>query len=300
MKHEIARFSTYSIPLVVSSLLFAAGLKAGEDVDLTMIAESEGTVRIINTRGEVEIYGWDKDEIRVEGELDDLAEELIFDVDGSRARIEVRLPRSNINWGDGSDLEIYVPERSSVIFEGVSTDTTIENIAGGLRLRSVSGDIFIDSVATQVMVKSVSGDIEVKESSGDANISTVSGEIEVQMASDTIILDTVSGEIDAELEMFSRLRANAVSGDIHIEGQLMDKGDIDISSVSGDVRLSLVTPVNAKLNIETGPGGEIVNQLSDHEPTDKFPAHMKLEAELGDGAGDIRMRTVSGDVRIEG
>jgi len=290
----------WSISLVLGSFLFTSSLKAGDDVDTTLVAESDGSVRIINVRGEVEIHGWDKNEIRIEGELDDLAEELIFDVDGSRTKIEVRLPRSNINWGDGSDLEIYVPVNSSVMFEGVSTDVVVENIMGGLRLRSVSGDISIDSVAKQLMVKAVSGDIEITNSSGDATVSTVSGEIEVELASQKVTLDTVSGEIDADLEKFIRLRANTVSGDIDIEGQLMDGGEIDISGVSGDVRLSLESTVNAKLNIETGPGGEISNQLSDHEPMDKFPAHMKLEAQLGDGSGDVRLRTVTGDVRIEG
>ena len=106
-------------------------------------------------------------------------------------------------------------------------------------------------------------------------------------------------ETDSSLK-FSRLRVNAVSGDIFIEGQLVDSGDLDISSVSGDVRLNLESPVNASLTIETGPGGEIENLLSDHEPVDKFPAHMELNAEIGDGSGKIILRTVSGDVRIEG
>ncbi len=301
MKKVINRFSCVSlIFLIAGNGLFVSGLQAGEEVDRSLIAESNGTVRIINTRGEVVIRGWNKDEIRVEGELDALAEELIFDVDGPQARIEVRLPRSNINWGDGSDLEIHVPQGSSIIFEGVSTDITVKNILGGLRLRSVSGDVFIERVEKLLMVKAVSGDIEVVQSSGKANISTVSGEIEVELSSVDITLDTVSGEIDAELEQFLNLRAITVSGDIEIEGQLMDGGEVDISAVSGDVRLSLRPPVNASLDIETGPGGSIENNLSDHEPIDKFPAHMELEAQLGDGSGDIRLRTISGDIRIEG
>ena len=301
MKKMTERLQLVStISLFTGSLLLATTISAGEEVDIKHVAESDGSIRIINTRGEVDIHGWDENEIKIEGELDDLAEELVFEVDGPRTRIEVRLPRSNINWGDGSDLEIYVPVNSSITFEGVSTDSTVENIRGGLRLRTVSGDVSIESVEELLMVKAVSGDVEITESSGKANISTVSGEIDIEAASMDITLDTVSGEIDAELDEFSRLRANAVSGDITVAGKLVDGGNLDISSVSGDVRLSLASPVNASLTIETGPGGEIVNELSDHEPVDKFPAHMELEALLGDGSGEIILRTVSGDVRIEG
>jgi len=288
------------ILLTITIVLWLGGATAGEEVDKVLAASSSGSVKVVNTRGDVEIYGWDKDEIRVQGELDDLTEEFIFEVKGDRARIEVRLPRYNVNWGDGSDLEIYVPENSRVDFQGVSTDTTIKNILGGLRARSVSGDITADNIRQRLHIKTVSGDIEISDSSGEANIATVSGEIEIEMDSGRIILDTVSGDIEAELEEFSALSAHAVSGGIEVEGKLIGGGNIDMSSVSSDLVLTLAEPVNARLVVETGPGGDIENFLTDDEPIEKFPSSMALEATLGTGEGMIKLRTVSGDVRING
>jgi len=288
-----------SILFICSSMSISLLASAGEEVDKTLPASANGSIKIVNTRGDVEIIGWDRDEIHIEGELDDLAEELIFEVKGNRARIEVKLPRRNVNWGDGSDLEIHIPINSKVDFDGISTDTTIETVSGGLRVRSVSGDITAREIQNRVHINTVSGNIEVFDSSGNAHISTVSGEIHLKMSSSRIILDTVSGEIEAEFEEFTRLRANAVSGDIEVEGKLMGDGEIEISSVSGDLSLRLESPVNAHLSVETGPGGDIENSLSDHEPVDKFPARKKLEAKLGDGSGQINLRTVSGDIRID-
>ncbi len=272
---------------------------AGEDVDRTIAAASSGSVKITNTRGEVDIFGWDKDEIRVKGELDALTEEFIFKVEGNQARIEVRLPRHNVNWGDGSDLEIYVPENSRVDFKGVSTDATFKNILGGLRVRSVSGDISVDQIRKRVHIKSVSGDVDVSDSSGEVNISTVSGEIQLEMTSLRIMLDTVSGDIEAEFAEISMLRVNAISGGIEVEGRLVDHGKIDISGVSSDLVLKLVEPVNAQLSVETGPGGDIDNSLTDDEPIERFPSRMALEVTLGSGTGEIHLRTVSGDIRID-
>jgi hypothetical protein len=282
----------------LAGVLCLSAANASEEVDRVLDASSAGSVKVMNTRGEVEIYGWDKDEIRVRGELDALVDEFIFEVKGDQARIEVRLPRHNVNWGDGSDLEIYVPENSRVDFQGVSTDTTIKNVLGGLRARSVSGDITVDNIQERVHIKTVSGDIEISDSSGEANIATVSGEIKIEMDSGRVILDTVSGDIEAELEEFSLLRANAVSGGIEVEGKLLDNGKIDMSSVSSDLVLKLAEPINAHLVVETGPGGEIENFLTDDEPIEKFPSRMGLEATLGSGEGTIKLRTVSGDVRI--
>ena len=283
---------------ILTGVLWFSAVTASEQVDRVLDASSAGSVKVMNTRGDVEIYGWDRDEIRVRGELDDLVDEFIFEVKGDQARIEVRLPRHNINWGDGSNLEIYVPENSTVDFQGVSTDISIENLLGGLRARSVSGDVTAANIQERVHIKTVSGDIDISDSSGKANIVTVSGEIEIEMDSGMIILDTVSGDIEAELEEFSALRANAVSGGIEVEGKLVDNGDIDMSSVSSDLVLNLGGPINAHLVVETGPGGDIENFLTDDEPIEKFPSRMALEATLGSGEGTIKLRTVSGDIRI--
>lgn len=287
------------ILIVCAAMSITLIASAGEDVDKTLPAAASGSIKIVNTRGEVEITGWDRNEIHIEGELDDLAEGLIFEVKGDRARIKVKLPRRNVNWGDGSDLKIHIPMNSKVDFDGVSTDTTIETVSGGLRVRSVSGDITAKGIENQVHINTVSGNIEVSDSSGNAHISTVSGEIQLEMSSSRIILNTVSGEIEAKFEEFTMLRANAVSGDIEVEGKLIGDGKVELSSVSGDLSLRLESPVNAYLRVETGPGGDIENSLSDHEPVDTFPARKKLEVRLGDGSGQINLRTISGDVRID-
>ena len=288
---------------IIVSAAFAAQMfmpaVAGESVDESLSASASGTVEIINTRGTIKIEGWDNNEIHVEGELDDLAEELIFKVDGDHALIEVRLPKHHINWGDGSDLYIKVPDKSRVSFEGVSTDAMIRSIGGGIKIRSVSGDVTAAGISEQINVKTVSGDIDIQDSSGKANVSTVSGEIELDIDSSNLMVDTVSGDIEATLESFARLRANGVSGDIEIEGTLLDDGEIDISSVSSDVRLELGSPLNATIFAATGPGGDITNYVNDDKVETKFPAMNSLRTRVGDGSGRINLRTVSGDIYID-
>ena len=109
----------------------------------------------------------------------------------------------------------------------------------------------------------------------------------------------MSGDVEARLGAFDRVSANIVSGDISIEGALKDAGRVNVSSVSGDVSLELASPVNAEVSIETGPGGDITNRLSDDEVQTGFPSNQSLHAKLGMGAGEIELRTVSGDIEID-
>jgi DUF4097 and DUF4098 domain-containing protein YvlB len=272
---------------------------ADELIDETRDVTSDGLIEIINTRGEVTVTGWGRDQVHVEGELDELAEEFIFEVNDDRTTIEVKIPKRDANWGSGSDLEISVPRGSRVSFESVSSDGEFSDIQGGIRVRAVSGDITATEIAGQVYIKTVSGDIEVEKSSGTANIASVSGELELELDSRRLNLDSVSGDISADLTEFESLLIDIVSGDIDVEGKLLDNGEIDITSVSSDVDVELDSPVNARVSIETGPGGDIANGLNDASVKDRFPAMHMLETTVGDGSGDINIRTVSGDINIE-
>jgi DUF4097 and DUF4098 domain-containing protein YvlB len=271
---------------------------AGDRVDLEKAVPGDAYVRIENTRGEVNIMGWEEKMVRVTGELDDLAEELIFDVDGRDVTIEVKMPRRDVNWGDGSDLRINVPVGSRVKFEGVSSDVSLSTVSAGAQVSTVSGDIEITEVRDQLRVKAVSGDIDVTKSSGVIKVSTISGEIEVQAEAHDLSVDTVSGDIEVELGTFDSLYGRAVSGDVGVEGKLAPNGRIDLSSVSGEVDLELEKPINAELFIRSGIGGDIRNDLTDDEPKDMFPSQQSLRATAGDGSGRISIETVSADIRL--
>ncbi len=272
--------------------------RAGESVDQELTVSAEPVIRVINTRGDVEILGTKENVVAITGELDDLAESLIFEVDGNRVLIEVKMPRRDVNWGDGSDLRIRVPTGSRVSFEGVSTDLVMREVLGGSQVRSVSGDLKISDMAGRLMASSVSGDVEVTGSSGRTSVSSISGDIDIEMRGTELDFETVSGDVDVLMQDITGLRGRSVSGQIDIDGKLLASGEVDLNSVSGDIRLKLTDPVNANLRIKSGVGGDISNGFSDESPRDLFPSQQELVTSVGDGSGMIRIGTVSADVRL--
>ena len=285
---------------VALAAVMVASAGSGEEIDVSKSAAVDGLVEIVNPRGEVTVVGWDKAEVSVSGELDDLTEEFQFEVDDNSTTIEIEIPRRAANWGDGSDLMIHVPRSSRVSFEGVSSDGNFRQIEGGLRARTASGDLEAEEIASQLNLTSVSGDVRAEECDGQARVSTVSGEIELRLKSDKVVVDSVSGDVEVELDEFTRLHATVVSGDLDIEGQLGPSGDIEMSSVSGDIDLVLRGELNARINVETGPGGDITNNLTDDAVKTKFPTASNLDIRSGDGSSRINIRTVSGDINLDG
>jgi hypothetical protein len=274
-------------------------LYAGEDVDLTKSASADGLVKIDSVRGEVIILGWDKDEISVVGELDDLAKELIFEVHGDRSLIKVVMPHGGINWGDGSDLEIRVPKGSRVDFVGVSADTVAEDIIGGVRIRSVSGDIETKNIRGHLMLSSVSGDIKIDDCEGALHSSTVSGNVDILSHMGQIDLETVSGSIEIETLENEKMRVKSISGEIDVVSDLLSGAFVDIQSISGEIELELTGDVGAEFEIDAGMSGGIDNELSDDEVFRSRNGRESLKMKIGDGSGRVRIKTLSADIKLE-
>ena len=279
---------------------FAGTSNAGDEVDELRTIPSDSSVRIHNTRGELYITGWDRDEAQVEGELDDLAEGLQFEVDGDQVLIRVIMPDRDINHGDGSELVINLPAGVQLQVESVSSDIRLRGFTGAVAMRTVSGDVAAQEIGALTHVNTMSGDISLSDGSGSVKVMTTSGDVAISLSASDVSVETVSGDVDLELESFDSVKASAVSGELEIEGSLNLGGSIESRTVSGDVDLRLADPVNANVDVRTGPGGEIDNELTDEEPRSMLPGSMELQTIMGDGSGSIRINTVSGEIRLDG
>lgn len=284
--------------LISCCLSFPSIVFAGEEVDETRGFVGSGKIEVIVMRGELDIEGWDESRISVSGEIDDLADKFVFEVDGDRALIEVRMPRHDVNWGDGSDLQIRVPHDSILDVDTVATDIDIDDVFGGMRIQTVSGDLELHNVAGQILARTVSGDIELTGKIGDASVNTVSGDMEIEMEGTELMVESVSGSADVRLTLANRFIGKSVSGDIDFEGELPDSGEIDVSSVSGDIDLALTGSPNANVRAEAGPGGDIINRITDDKPHESMLRRQNLNAKIGNGGGLIRMKNVSGDLLL--
>ncbi len=287
--------------LCISAVLSITAITlAGDKVDSTLDTSPDGVVEIQNIRGEIKVVGWDKNEVRVSGELDDLTEEFIFEKDGKVILVKIKMPHRNINRGDGSDLLIQVPNGNQVDFNGISTDVEIDAVKGGIEVRSVSGDVEVQNNLGVLIIGTVSGDIRISDSKGKAKLDSVSGEIKADMDSSDVMANTVSGDIKLTLQKYKKLGASTVSGDIRVSGQMLDSGKARLNSVSGDLRINFSGPVNARASIHAGPGGDIQNGLSSDKVKDIFPNQQKLIMTLGDGSGAIKASTVNGSIKLNG
>ena len=153
------------------------------------------------------------------------------------------------DWEDrlSIDMQVRVPRSMIVSAGSVSGDVTATGLEGDVRVSSVSGDVR----ATQLRVRrldatSVSGDVSVGVDAftgeGDLEFRSVSGSVTVTLPpglNADLSMSSVSGELESDfpLTLTGRTRRSNVEARIGTGGRR-----IDVSTVSGDVRLRSVRP----------------------------------------------------------
>jgi len=216
-----------------------------------------------------------------------VAPELIAETRGGTAAFRVDHRTAGLAMGfHRSDLklEVAVPKgfRGALVIHGVSANIVLP--AGwtftDLEFATVSGDVTLGATtAASLTCRTVSGDLEAPSvSARSADLRTTSGGMTVGGLTGDLVAHTVSGGLRLDWTAFS--------------------GSIDVGTTSGDVTLGI--PSGSGFRLDAGStSGRIT---SDHAVTvresSSGPGRRSLTGEVGSGTGSVRVRTVSGGIRI--
>ena len=287
------------LPLAALCSLPLCALAGGGPVDRNIAAEPGGEVVISNVSGRVDVRGWDRNEVRVTGSLDEGVDRLDLESSSGRTTIKVVLPRGNSHDGD-ADLTIQVPKGSSVEVGAVSADISSHGVFGTQRLKSVSGEITADVAGDDSEVRSVSGNVTVRGSGKPINLrmSSVSGSLKLSDGAGKLDLVTVSGDARAQMDEASEIRGRTTSGDLELRAKLTKDGRVDVEAVSGHLRLRLPSPSALSTEIESF-SGDITGCLATNvEKVSKYGPGVRLNIRNGEDGPRARAKTLSGDIEI--
>lgn len=284
--------------VVVIGLMFAMPLMA-EEVDRTLDAAPDGKIDVSNIAGTITLIGWSRNQVEVTGTLGRNVKELVFERDGDKVTIQVKIPRKG-GRGTDAELTIRVPENSSLDVSGVSADISVEGVRGVQRLQTVSGDVETESFDNDVSAESVSGDVDVEGNKSDTetNIRTVSGDVTLAGGAGVVRAGSVSGGVVIDDGTFSRAHLGTVNGDVIFRAGLRKNGRFLAETVNGDVDVEFAGDVAAKIEVETF-NGRIRNCFGpEPERTSKYTPGLELSFTAGSGTGRVEISTMNGDVNL--
>lgn len=309
-----------NLSLLALLALVTAPVLAGEKIDQIVKTSSDGRVSIDVMSGEVEIKSWDKNEVKVTGELDDDAEGYQFEESNGRVVFKVYMPQQR--WGSwksdaGSNLTFWLPKQNDVRFEGVNTNVKVNDVHGGSRINTVNGDIEASSLTKRVSLETVNGkifstklegkiklmtvngEIEDRDSQGELEIEAVNGDINTATDAAELSVNNVNGDMDLNLRNIKELEINTVNGDLDVELRTQRNAKIYISTVGGDANLTFDKSFAGTINVEAHSGGDITNKINGQRPKkERYGPGESLRLNIGSEPIEVEIDTVSGDIKL--
>jgi DUF4097 and DUF4098 domain-containing protein YvlB len=290
-----AFFSRFSVILLTAFPL--AGI-AGEIINQKLSVELTSTIFIDIPRGKINVIGWDKAEVVVQGELDDASKQLTFNSQEEKTLIKVAVADKKY-WGDASELSIFMPKGSRLRFKGIDTDFNISKLINRAEGKTISGDLTVTKSEGDFALSVVSGNIKLSDSSGLAKLESVSGMLDFSGDFKNVYIRTMSGDIEADISGTDKLILQNVSGQTNVTGLVKNHAQIKLTSVSGNIFFSADKNLNAECMLVSQFGGNIDNQLTDDVPTEASLHKKSLNFISGDGSGSLSMSTVTGAITIK-
>jgi DUF4097 and DUF4098 domain-containing protein YvlB len=285
--------------LLVACALPLAAMAESDSIERKIAAGAAGEVVISNVSGQIDVRGWDRNEVQVTGHLGRGVERLDLETSGGRTVVKVVLPRGNSHDGD-ADIEVSVPKGSSVEVSAVSADVSSRGVLGTQRLKSVSGEVTADIAGDESEVRSVSGDVTVRGTGKPLSlrVSSVSGSLDVTNISGKLDVVTVSGDARVQVGEASDLRGRTTSGSLEVSGKLTRDGRVDVEGVSGDITLRVSAAGGISTEIESF-SGDINGCLAENvERVSKYGPGVRLNTRTVEAGARVRAKTLSGDIEI--
>ena len=275
----------------------AASAASHQIFDRQVPAQPRGVVEISNVTGNIEVSGWDRTEVSVHAELVGGAEGVDVSSEGGHTSIKVRQPAL---YGNGpARLQVKIPKDSELDVSAVSADVGTSGVLGVQRLSTVSGKITVEIAAADVELKTVSGSVQVTGHGQPARLraSTVSADMHVEHGGGDIEAGTVNGSLIVSVDAARSVRAHTTSSAVRVEGTLARGATVEASSVSGNltVRAGADGGFGYEVSSFSGNISDCFNVSPEHT---KYGPGSRLEGTRGDGAGRVRVKTMSGNVEL--
>ena len=160
----------------------------------------------------------------------------------------------------------------------------------------VNAAAVVSGIGSRTSVKSVSGGITLDGVTGEVDANTVSGALEAQGINGRLNFSTVSGDLTLAEGWLERLDANAVSGDVTADVDLDPLGGLNVTTVSGEVVLRLPAQADAQVNLHS-VSGDVRSEFAELRRS-SAPASRSVSGSLGAGSGHVSVTTMSGRVML--
>ena len=255
-----------------------------EDFHFSYPLSSGGTVRLETFNGSVEISGWDKDTVDIDGtkfaNTEYRMKEIKVDVTNSPGSVSIRAqPPLDHRGNAGARFTIHVP-RKAELAGIVSTNGAIrvDGVEGPARLRTSNGAVHATGIAGTLEVQTTNGSIRADIRKGRFAATTSNSSITAHLnGSDStpVRLESTNGHIELDLNAAREVRASTSNSSITVRIPAASDFSLDASTSNGSINTDFDVSIH---------GGEI----SKHH----------MSGAIGKGGPLMDLHTSNGSIKL--
>lgn len=283
----------------------AGSARYKEDFHYSYPLKPGGRISIENFNGGVEITGWEKDEVEINGtrsaSSEDLLRALKVDIVPSPDAVRIRTIRPSDRRGNmGVRYSIRAPRK--VVLERIESTNgaiRVEALEGGGRLRTTNGAIRALRFLGDLEANTTNGSVEVQEFQGAAIVKTTNGSIRADGVRGGFEASTSNGGVKArvlELQGNRRVRVETTNGGVALTIEKLNGNDVHASTTNSSIELRLPSSVAARVRATTT--NSTVTSDFDVNTREGRISKGHMEGSIGSGGSLVDLNTTNGTIRI--
>lgn len=134
--------------------------------------------------------------------------------------------------------------------------------SGDITVKDTRGDVEIETTSGNVLIvgardveaTNLSGDLDVRESSGATTLSSNNGDCTITGNKGTVEASSVSGDVRVLKSWSKAVRAETTNGSVSFDGEVIADGRYEFVAHSGDIWIALPKTASAQIGIVTWSG----------------------------------------------
>jgi DUF4097 and DUF4098 domain-containing protein YvlB len=273
-----------------------------EDFHFSYPLSTGGSLRLDNFNGTVEISGWDKNTVDIDGtkyaSTEYRLKEIKIDITPSAGSITIRtLPPLDHRGNAGARYTIHVPRKTELA--GIVSSNgaiRVEDVEGNSHLRTSNGSVRAARLTGPLDVQTSNGSVEVSEITGDTTLRSSNGSIRAEVRKGRFAATTSNSSITVHLMGTDTSPVHLDSNNGHIELTMDAAREVRASTSNSSITVRLPADVGASVDAHTS-NSSITCDFDISVHGGEISKH-RLEGTIGKGGPLLDLGTSNGSIKI--
>jgi hypothetical protein len=273
-----------------------------EDFHFSYPLAEGGTIELENMNGSIEISGWDKNTVDIDGTKYANSEmrlnEMKIDVRPSEKSVTIRtVPPIDRHGNFGARYVLHVP-RHAELANIISSNGQIRvsDMDSAAHLRTSNGGVRVSDIHGSVDARTSNGPLELADVTGDATLHTSNGSIHADVKKGRFEASTSNGSITARLLEPDQNSVRLESTNGHID-LTMDAAR-EVHATTSNSSITVHMPSSAGANVRAHTSNSSISSDFDVSVHGGRLSRHQMEGTIGAGGPLLDLTTSNGAIRL--